>query len=251
MDGLVLAGGRCPESLKSLTGCPKRGDLIFQGKRLVEIVVDALRNALPGGTIIVVGNEVKDCLCVPEGSTFVESLENGLARVSSDQVLVCTEDLPFVTTDSFLRLIEASAPYAEVNYPIVPMEECERAFPEFKRTTVRTKEGRFTGGNAVLIKTETLRKILPILSEVYEKRKRPFALARTIGWGVLLRAFLAQVFPSLLSIKHIEERASTLLGIPLHAVILKDASLATDVDTREHYEAVLRYAEKVSRPASP
>jgi molybdopterin-guanine dinucleotide biosynthesis protein A len=250
MDGLVLAGGRCPEDLKSLTGCSKRGDLSFQGKRLVEIVVEALREALKGGKLIVVGNEVPSCVGVPEGETFVESLEKGLALVSSEEVLICTEDLPFVTSESFLKLIQASGPDAEVNYPIVPVAECERLFPELKRTTVRTKEGRFTGGNAVIAKKEALRKILPILSEVYEKRKRPLALARVIGWGMLLRVLTAQLFPSLLSVRDIEKRACALLDIRVHAVILNDAGLATDVDTKEHFEAIQRYEAKLHPEAS-
>ncbi|MEM4409089.1 MAG: NTP transferase domain-containing protein [Candidatus Caldarchaeum sp.] len=251
MDGLVLAGGTCPEDLKALTGCSKKGDLKIKGNRLVEIVVSALTDALQDGKIIVVGNEVKGCVTVSAGVTFIESLEKGLAHVTSEGVLICTEDLPFVTGDSFLRLLSASDPRAEVNYPIVPIEACKRIFPDLKRTTVQTKEGRFTGGNAVVTKTEAVRKMLPILSEVYKKRKHPFAIARMIGWGMLLRAVAANVFPALLSIRDIEGRACAMMGVSMRAVILNDPALATDVDTKEHFEAALCYVEKLSQPTPP
>lgn len=93
-DAIVLAGG----SARRLDGLDKPG-LLVGDRTLLARAVDAVRDA---AKVIVVG-PVRDgvesvvwCLEEPAGGGPVAAIGAGVARVSSDVVLVLAADLPFV-----------------------------------------------------------------------------------------------------------------------------------------------------------
>jgi molybdopterin-guanine dinucleotide biosynthesis protein A len=93
-DAIVLAGG----SARRLDGVDKPG-LLIGGRTLLAGVVDAVRGA---ATIVVVGPARADvdgvvwCHEDPAGGGPVAAIGAGVARVSSDVVLVLAADLPYV-----------------------------------------------------------------------------------------------------------------------------------------------------------
>ena len=65
----------------------------------------------------------------------------------SEQVMVCTADVPMITGEMVDWLVEAFAqlPHGFI-YPIVSKENTLARFPDLPRTFVKVREGSFTGG---------------------------------------------------------------------------------------------------------
>ncbi|MFN3690535.1 MAG: hypothetical protein ACK4UU_06395, partial [Fimbriimonadales bacterium] len=128
---------------------------------------------------------------------------------------------------------------ASLTYPVVPADLCRERFPEMKRTTVRLREGEFTGGNLFWARRAVALRELPRMETLYRARKQPGRLAMAIGVGLLLRFLLAKlVSPRLLSIEQIETRVARILKVPVKAIITPYPEVGTDIDKLEHWQAV-------------
>ncbi len=234
MDVVILAGGRCGPDLRAASGVEFRAELPIDGRPILEIVVEA---AAPLGEPIVVGGpQGLYPRQFPGGNSFLESLAVGLAH-AGDEVLIVNADLPRLTTaglEDFLGRCDRSA---ALNYPIIRLEDCERAFPGMRRTSLRLSEGRFTGGGIGLVRTELMLRSMPILERAYAARKRPIELARIVGMRTLWRLVLGALAPSTLSIAFLEGSVGRFLQAPLHAVITPCPELGADIDNAEQYRA--------------
>jgi 2-phospho-L-lactate guanylyltransferase (CobY/MobA/RfbA family) len=167
------------------------------------------------------------------------ALEAGEARL-----LVATADIPFLTgvavADFLERAREIGAGFA---WPIVPAEACEAAFPGTRRTTLRLREGTFTGGNLALLDPAFLREREAVLRAAYARRKSVVGLARLLGAPLLLRLAASRVAPGLLSVAHAEAAVGRVLGVKTRAVVSHFAELGADVDKPEDLDAARRWAE--------
>ncbi len=154
---IVLAGGVDRGEIAERTGVAHRPG----GRPILLSVLAAARGAASVGEIVLVGPEPVQAAApedavdarAPAGGSLVDSIGHGLAAApeSAEHVLLITGDLPLITgkavEDFTRRSLEAGA---EVCYPIIPKDSCERTFPDGRRTYVRLREGTFTGGNAVV-----------------------------------------------------------------------------------------------------
>lgn len=246
VDVLVLAGGKSPEEMRLATGCDMRAELPFRGKRIVDHVVEAIREAVPTAEkIIVVGSNVEGCVTLPPGKTFLESIYVGLEAGDKQNVLVATADLPFLTSECVREFLDGCSLGAAINWPIVPSDLCEKQHPDMKRTTLKLREGRFTGGNLALLHREKFQKVFPNIERAYRNRKSPFKLASQIGISALFRVLFGQIFPATLSLATLERKVAGSIGEEVKAVICKKAEIGADVDTLEHYRAIIEN-EKVA-----
>ncbi|HWP31505.1 MAG TPA: nucleotidyltransferase family protein [Fimbriimonadales bacterium] len=244
MDALILAGGKCPEDLARATRCVVKANLLWNGRRLVDQVVSALRNSDIGlEKMVCVGARVPSAENIEGGENFFESMSRGLSACNAKNIIVTTADLPFISKESIEDFVSRAEPNAAINWAIVPMKECKEKFPGIARTSVRLREGHFTGGNIALLERESFEKILPILQKAYENRKSPWRLAWQIGLFVLLQLAISRLFPAVLSIRRIENVVSKKLGVAAKVVISHYPEIATDVDTLEQYQAALRWRE--------
>ena len=107
-------------------------------------------------------------------------------------------------------------------------EAVEARFPRTKRTYARLREGTFTGGNLLLLDKSLFRKALPLARRVVALRKRPLALARLVGWDVLLKLLLGR-----LSLAEVEARAQRILGVEARALVTPYPEVGVDVDREE------------------
>jgi CTP:molybdopterin cytidylyltransferase MocA len=235
MDIIILAGGHCSPELAAATGVQDRAAIEINGRTCLSIVTEALR---PFGDLIIVGGPpVEDATQTPAGKSFIESVRNGLEKATSDRILISTVDIPLLTSASVQDFIRDCDPNA-INYPIIRAEDCDRAFPGMKRTTLKLKEGEFTGGNLALVSTDVMRNALPVIERSYEARKSPLKLASIVGIGTLSRLIWGKILPSSLSIPILENSISRFLGVPAHAVISKHPEIGADIDTPEQLLAL-------------
>lgn len=236
MDVLVLAGGKCSDALREATGVEFRASLPVDGRPMVELVLGAVRHL--GAPILVGGPEGLTKRHVPAGRSFVESLRAGLDAVETETFLLVTGDLPFLTRDAVDDFLNRADPSAMISYPIVPIAEAERAFPGVKRTAIKLREGRFTGGNLGLIRTDAMRSAMPTIEKAYAARKQPLRLAAIVGFGTLLRVALGQVIPVTLPLATLERAVGRFLGGPVRAIVTPYAEIGADVDDLEQYLAI-------------
>lgn len=238
MDAVILAGGKTTPDLLQATGCEMRGDLVVRGRRFVEIAFDACRSVC-SGSVICVGSSLEGAVVLPAGRTFLESVRSGLETSKEPEVLLCTADMPFVSAaalDSFIAQCDRDA---HINYAIVPTALCEMRFPGIRRTSLRIREGKFTGGNVALVNRRAFLSVLPILERAYANRKSPLRLAMQVGVGLLVRILVARFLPRTLSLQDLENRVGRFINGRVHAVVSDSPEIATDVDNLEQYQSVV------------
>lgn len=242
MDVVILAGGRCDEELRKASGAEFRAEIEVYGKTLVRTVLDA---ASPlGEPILVGGPDGLGAQQIAAGDNFCGSLRNGLEQVKTESFLLVTVDLPCLTTAALRDFLKRCDTQAGLNYPIVRAEDCERRFPGMKRTTLKLREGVFTGGNVALMRTEMMHRAMPVMERAYSLRKKPLRLAREVGLGLLGSVMLGQVWPHLLPAAKLEAAVGKFLGVGVRGVITEYAELGADLDSAEQYEAFRRLEQK-------
>lgn len=236
MDIVILAGGKCPPDLAEVSGVEDRANIPFGDRTCLQIVAEALGEF--GDLVVVGGPEVKGTRQTQSGKTFIESVALGLEQVKSDRMLIATVDIPCLTREAVGDFMAASDP-AALNYPIIRAEDCEQEFPGMKRTTLRLREGVFTGGNLGLVPTETMRRAIPVLEHAYAHRKSPLKLAQLVGLDTMLRLVMGKLAPKTLTIPALESSVGRFLKIPVKAVITSHPSIGADIDSAEQYRALL------------
>jgi GTP:adenosylcobinamide-phosphate guanylyltransferase len=241
MDCLILAGGEASPDLVEKTGVTQRALIPFGGAPMICRVLDALRGVDSLENIAVVADDVvlqtlDGVQKIAAQGRMVDNLLRGLESLSSDEILVCTCDIPLVTAQTFEEFLSgARVKNLEAAYPIVRRAVSEKQFPGGERTYVKLRDGEFTGGNCVLLPRKILPQLREVTDTVYNARKNPLALAKLLGPGFLLRFLTRQ-----LQVAQIEAKAATVLGCRVGAVEMQDASIAFDVDKAAHLETALQ-----------
>ncbi len=243
VPAIVLAGGKASPEFAAAAGVEKRCLLRVRGKTLLEIVVDALRSSERVGRILVVGD-----LAVPEGlekvaegDTFVANLFRGLEWCRDEPyALVATSDMPFIRGETVSRLVErGEALQADFVYPIVPVDLCLQAYPTMHRTSLPLREGRFTGGNAVLLRPNVFLEQRSYIEQAYAQRKRPLRLAMMLGPGIALAVAVSLMTRrGLVRLPTLERAATKLLHAKARALIMSDPDIAADIDRPGDLEAL-------------
>ena len=229
MDVVILAAALAPPE----SGVSWRAELEIQGERMVDRVVRAVA---PFGPLVIVGGpSVEGAKFVDGGSKFVDSLRNGLAAASGDPILIVTSDVPFLTTRSVEDFLDRCDPVADFCYPVVRAEACEGQFPGVRRTTLRTRDGEFTGGNIALVRRGFIESSMARVEAAYEARKSPVRLASILGWGLLARILFAKMAPGTVTLGGLEKSVGRFLQASVRAVPTDFAEIGTDVDSFPQY----------------
>ncbi len=232
----VVLGGGGEDALSRAAGVSAKALVPFGGKPLALYVLEALRASAYVTESLYVGAEAAALGGVPTlapGDSFVESFRIGvgaaLAQHPEAQVLVITADLPWLDARALDDFLTAAEPEAALVYPIIRQETAAAQFPQQKRTFVKLKEGRFTGGNMMLLSPRMVPVLLPFVERAYAGRKNPLLLARLFGLD-----FIFKLLTGRLSLETIEARAARVLGQPVRVFVSDYASIGADVDKPEH-----------------
>jgi len=210
-------------------------------------VVEALRESELCGEITVVGKvPPSDYYArLPDKGDFISNAVAGaVANGEAAFMLVCTCDLPFLTgeavTDFLTAALEkATQSGASVIYPVVPVSRCYLRFPGLKRTALKLRESRFTGGNMMLTRPQFIISQRKRIADAYKARKSPLRLANMLGWDMIFRLLFSQtLMPRLLTLPLLEKRISQLIAGPARVFVSAYPEIATDVDKPSDYQAV-------------
>lgn len=243
VPAVVMAGGRLSDEDARRLGAVNRALVEVGGRTLLSRVIESLRAAPSVGEIVVVGPVPPGdgYRVVDECDGFVANLFAGVDAIGeAEWVLVATSDMPFVSSEALDDVVvRGAATGADFIYPITDVHLCLQAYPGMKRTSVRTFDGRFTGGNAILARPGFLRTRRDHIAAVYEMRKEPVRLAGLMGWSVALRIALGKLLKRpFMGVADLERAMSRAVGGAARALISPHPSLATDADTAEELEAL-------------
>lgn len=253
LDAVVLAGGVDRGGLAAETGVMHRPLLDIGGRPMIQRVLASVRGASSVGRVALVapdpvqgavGDEAVD-VRVAAGDVFIENIQRGVAAVDpgSDRVLVLTGDLPLVTPAAINDFVQQSlAARADVTYPIIPEQSCERQFPGARRTYVRLREGTYTGGNGVVLTRHFVASQWQLIERLYAARKNPVKLAAMFGLGFILGLVTGR-----LSLAKLEAHASHLVGGRVRAIVSSYAELGFDVDKPEDLDLARKMAPSFDR----
>lgn len=255
---VVLAGGDRDDRLAATVGAASKALVPLRDVPMGAYVAHALRGSGVVDRIIWVGETdrfIRRLVDVelPGGQRMVDSLSLGLgaalgwaAGVGSRQgaaaddgsapeprLLVVTADLPWWDAEGVEAFV-TYAPKVDLVYPVVREADALARFPDQPRTFTRLRDGRFTGGNAVLLSPKAVTRLLPVVDAAFNARKRPWALAQLVGFGTLLALLTGTA-----RISSVEVRVEKLLGMTARAFVTSDAAIAADVDDPSHLPATL------------
>ena len=257
---VVLAGGDRDDRLAATVGATSKALVPLRDVPMGAYVAQALRASGVVDRVIWVGatdSVIRRLVDVelPSGQRMVDSLSIGLgaalgwaadlgrgpqpgaraddAAVPEPRLLVVTADLPWWDADGVEAFVR-HAPAVDLVYPVVREADALARFPEQKRTYARIRDGRFTGGNAILLTPRAVTRLLPVVNAAFNARKRPWELARIVGFGTLIGLLTGTV-----RLSAIEARVERLLGVTARAFITSDAAIAADVDDPAHLPATL------------
>lgn len=246
MPAVILAGAKAGDALATAAGVAYKALAPVRGQAMVTTIATALSGTEAISEVFLVGpGEVAaaapSAKPVPDAGSFFGNLKAGVSACGNNpHCLVITCDIPFITPTVLDAFIAAAlARDADLAYPIVDVALCYQRFPGMRRTSIRLREGRYTGGNAVVMRPSFLERNAAHIEGAYEARKKPLQLVGMVGWDLLPRLLLSGRLPGLLPLHLLEERVGRLVGGSVAAVQLPYPEIGTDFDKPDDLRAAL------------
>jgi len=251
LDALVLAGAppEAPDPLAVIEGVPRKALIDIHGRPMLRWVLRALRGSGRVNHLIVLGGEPEDIAgvegpieCLSLQGKLLDNVLAGLQRLivlnpKAELALIACCDTPLLTPAMVNYFIDAClAVEADFYYPIVERSVMEGRFPGSARTFVPLRDGRFCGGDMVMVRVNAALTQQELIRDLLARRKSPWRQARLIGVSTLIKFLLRR-----LSLAEAERIGSRALGIRGKAIISPYAELGMDVD-KPHQLAIARQA---------
>lgn len=247
MHAIVLAGGGEAEKLASHHGVSNKALLLINDIPMISYVIDALIECQSIQQIVVVGpverlsgllpEQVK---LLPETGDAVQNVLDALNVLpAKEKVMLCTSDIPMITPEALDALFLAvGAKEADLYYPIISRQDCERRYPGVKRTYVKLTEGEFTGGNIFVVNPAIAVPLATIFRRLMESRKQPLKMLMVFGIpGVV---FAVKLLMGILTVAELEQKMSRILRLKGAAIFCNYPEVGTDVDKDSDLELARR-----------
>lgn len=255
---MVTAGGRIDGTpLAAVTGQSLKCLIEFNGKRLINHVLDALHASPSVSGIAVVGPpEVLEYAALENGDIWIEDTGSGAGnflagvRACADEprIVFCTSDLPFLEPAAIEQLVAQCPEGFGVHYPVFTREEFHARFPTSKtsqKSYMQLQDGDMTGSSVLVVEPRRMLAHEAEIDVLFNARKNFGKLLRRVGVGLALRLVLTRKLGQrLLSVERIVSRFEKVAGFPVRAVRGCDPCLGFDIDHERNWdEANLHLAE--------
>ena len=230
-NAVILAGGKTPW-LQKAVGTNIRALAPLGGRRMVEYIIDALDQSGQIQSIIVAADGSQwEAAVLPQRAELVAVESSSMPETAAAAAALL---LTTAAVQDFLKQTEAVE--ADAYYPVIPEADCVKAFPGAERTYVTLPEGRFTGGNMMLLNADVISGGVIKAKDIFARRKKPWELCGWLGFGFVLKFLLHR-----LTLSDIELRASELLGFSGKAVVSHYPEIGMDVDKEEDWQLLEKY----------
>lgn len=244
-SALVLAGSRGgPDPVALSEGVPHKALARIGSETMLGRVIAALREAGIGR--VLVSSDIPEVVSLAE-ALGVEVIAPGpgpsesvaLAfKVTGAPLLVTTADHPLLAADWIRLLVAGSPKTADVSIMLARQVDVETALPGNRRTWLRFADGGWSGCNLFLLATPDAARAVGGWRQVESERKRPWRLARRLGWRTLLDYGFGR-----LGMADAVTRLGRRLGVHAALVPALDGLAAVDVDKVDDLLLVRRLIE--------
>jgi CTP:molybdopterin cytidylyltransferase MocA len=242
VNAVVLAGRRNDGALSGASPEEWEADIPIGERPMASYVTRALRQSDKVRDITIVGPQSLSeearaigAELISPGPDLLDNLKNGVKSHSPDlKTLIVTSDVPLVTGEIVDRFLDAcDVKDADFYYGIIPERRVKERYPGARRTWVRLRDGRFTGGNFMAITPGIIDTFGEQIDLLFKYRKNPVMLGRLLGFMFMLRFALGRI-----AVKDVEERVAKMCNIGTCAVVCEDPEIGLDVDKPEDLELV-------------
>lgn len=235
VNAVVLAGRANDGRLKECASEAWEALIDIGGRPMVSWLIESLLGSEHIGHVTLVAPKAvfeadfksdRVSLVEPGDSMVGNAVIGAKASPPGDMVLLCTSDIPLVTSSMLDRFIEQCREKpGDFYYPVVPKEVAEKRFPEVKRTYATIREGTFTGGNIILVRSDKVEGAAERADRWVQYRKSPIKQASLLGWGFAIKLVLHT-----LTITELERTISNYFSFQARAIISNDPEIGVDVD---------------------
>ncbi len=218
----------------------------FRGKPLIEYTINALIHSEMIDYILAVGN--KDALVpvignsidkiIEQESDILDNLIKGISYLDGEEnVIVVTCDIPLITPDAVKYFINSALNLkVDLCYPIIEKSVYIAKYPDAARTYVILKEGKFTGGNLIMINPYKIKSAENQIRFLINNRKNPLKMTRELGIFITIQLLLKQ-----LTIEKIETHIQEKFNIRGRALIIPYPEVGSDIDKIEDIKILEKY----------
>ncbi len=254
MDAIITAGGtfKPEDPLFQLTGVEKKALVPLGGRPMVNYVLGALRASGLVDHIVVVGLTSGEVNLEDDQLHFVDSVGGlvdnifaGLYKLQEinplvNKFLLVSSDIPLITPESIQGFVESCGNQeADIYYAVVEEKTMEARFPNSKRTFVPFKNGRYSGGDILLVDVAAAAGNIDLARSLTGSRKNYLEQARLIGFSFIIKFLLR-----LMTVQEAGKQAAAKAKLNGEAVDIPFAELGMDVDKLHQYEMIKSYLEK-------
>ncbi|GAB6854814.1 nucleotidyltransferase family protein [Asaia astilbis] len=234
LPALVLAGSRdgAQDPLAVLGGVAHKALLPVAGRPMIDRVLETLAQTSGIGPVYISIEtpEALDTLdrsfsCLPTAKGPSGSVALALEAVGTP-LLITTADHPLLQSDWIIDFVrDAEAAGCDLAVGIASRSVIERDVPGTKRTYIPLADLAFSGCNLFLLRSPRAKAIVTLWQNLERDRKHPLRMARTLGFGILLRALFKR-----LSSEALTARIHKLTGATVKLVEIENGRAAVDVD---------------------
>jgi molybdopterin-guanine dinucleotide biosynthesis protein A len=235
---VILAGDNEDRKIRQGRVIANKAFLPINGKNMLDYVLECYRGMSDLAGVGVIGPEEElksvgeDVTVIPQKGDMVSNVVAAAEKFKDGWLLLSSCDIPLITPEA-IRDFLSKCEGAQLYYPLVPKEDSDRVFPEMNRTWVKLKDGVYTGGNVLMVRTDKVPTIAGPAGTFFDARKSPLQMANLIGFMTLIKLMMHK-----LSIREVENKMVSILGVPCKAIISTYPELGTDVDKEADYNLI-------------
>lgn len=237
LTALVLAGSRegRADPMAVAAGVAHKALLPVAGVPMLLRVLQAMRASPEIGRIVVAAQGADDLLAsiavVPGtiGRDAAGSPSGTVATMLEEfgtPLLVTTADHALLTPSMLSWFVAHCSDPADAVAAVAGAETILAAYPDTRRTWLRFSDGRVSGCNLFMFRTDRATNVVEFWRSLEHERKRPLSMAWLVG-PVALLAYMSRLVTLGMMVRLLGRRTGTVLGV----VRMPFAEAAIDVDT--------------------
>lgn len=237
MEALILAGGLNKGKLAECSSERWEAMIDLAGRPMATYVVKGMLDSGRISRVVISGPPDLQValadfgdrvLIAPPGANLIDSLMNALELTKGEKVLIGSADIPLIDGEAIRDFIErCERDEADVHYALVFKEDYDKCYPGGKRTYINLKDGVLTGANVFMASRKTLLARKQVITDMYDRRKNPLAMATALHIGPLM---ITKFLMGKLSVAEVQNIARRSFGLEGRGVRTPYASVAMDVD---------------------
>ena len=237
MKGVITAGGRIDGIYAAEAATEIKALAVTHGLSMLQRAIEALRGC--GATrIAVIGEAPVREACAGKVEAIIDAAESGSNNVQralrawpedGEPLVYATSDMPYVSPEALQAFLDRVPP-GSLAMPLAEDAAFRARFPGAPRFGITLGGERVVNGGVFFIPAGASERIASFAGAFFDARKAPWRMASLAGPSLLLRFAIKR-----LTIEHVEERARTVLGLPVSAVRNAPPELCFDADTADEY----------------